>query len=125
MFGAKLNRQPGPLNEDALQMLRDENVKKLTEVETSDDYPLGAALRIHLRQDEINADLKLYAAYLEVSSPNLGTHYYVPTEFVQEYSPTTARLILSVPLSLVETEQWSREPTFIAGHLEKTEELAE
>ncbi len=125
MFGAKLNRQPGPLNEEALQMLRDEKVKKHTKVVTSDDYLLGNALRIHLRKDDINLDLKLYAAYLEVSSRDLGTHFYIPTEFIKEISRPNGRLILSVPLSVVEDELWSRNPTFIAGQLENIEELAE
>jgi len=38
MFGANLNKQPGPLNEEALQMLRDQNVKKFTGVETLDGF---------------------------------------------------------------------------------------
>ena len=124
MFGAKLNRQPGPLNEDALQMLRDQKVKKFTNVLTSNDYLLGMAIRIHHRQDEIDPDLKLYAAYLEVSSRDLGTHFYIPAEFIQEYEPSRGQLVLSVPLSIVEDEMWSREPTFIAGNLENIEQLA-
>jgi hypothetical protein len=124
MFGAKLNRQPGPLNEEALQMLRDEKVKKYTNVVTSDDFLLGTALRILLRQDEINPDLKLYAAYLQVNSRDLGTHFYIPTEFIKEYDPAGGKLILSVPLEIVEDELFSREPTFIAGDFEKREELA-
>ncbi len=123
MHGAQLNRQPGPLNEEALQMLRDEKVKKFTNVLTSDDYALGVALRIHLRQDDIDPELKLYAAYLEVNSRDLGTHFYVPAEFIQDYSPTDKQLTLSVPLSVVGEEQWGRNPTFIAGHLENIEEL--
>lgn len=125
MYGAQLNRQPGPVNQEALQMLRDKQLKKYTEVVTSDDYLLGTALRIYHRQDEINPDLKLYAAYLDVSSRELGTHFYIPTEFIREYSTANGRLVLSVPLSGVEEEQWSRNPTFIAGHLESIEDLAE
>ena len=125
MYGAPLNRQPGPVNEEALQMLRDEGVRKYTEVVTSDDYSLGRALRIHLRQEEINPDLKLYAAYLQVSSRDLGTHFYVPTEFIDQYDSMAGRLLLSVPLSVVEEEQWNRNPTFVAGHIENIEELAQ
>lgn len=124
MFGAKLNRQPGPLNQDALQMLRDEKVKKYTQVVTSDDFLLGVALRIHHRLEEIDPDLKLYAAYLQVSSRDLGTHFYIPTEFIKEYDPAGGKLILSVALEIVEDEIWSREPTFIAGELGEIEELA-
>ena len=37
MTGPKLNRQPGPLNEDALQMLRDKQLNKFSKVVTSDN----------------------------------------------------------------------------------------
>lgn len=125
MFGgANLNKQPGPLNAEALQMLRDQNVKKFTVVETSDGFNLGRALRIHLRRDDINPDLKLYAAYLQVNSPILGSHYFIPTDFIKEYKPEEGKLILSVPEKDVEEEMWNRDPSFIVGHLSEIEELA-
>jgi len=125
MFGAKLNRQPGPVNENALQMLRDKGLKKYSEVKTKDGQLLGSALHLRLRQDEVDADSKLYAAYLEVASLELGTHFYVPTDFVLDYDPEKSQVSLSVPFSTVQDESWNREPTFIAGHQEGTEELAE
>ena len=124
MFGAKLNRQPGPLNENALQMLRDKNLKKFSEVVTSDDTLLGPALHLHLRKEEIDVDLKLYAAYLEVVSHELGTHFYIPTDFIHDYDPASGQVTLSVSFSVVQDELWNREPTFVAGHLENIEELA-
>ena len=125
MFGSKLNRQPGPLIEDALQMLRDKKLKKFSKVVTSDDKMLGNAVHLRLRQDEVNVELKLYAAYLEVASLELGTHFYVPTDFIQEYDPDVGQVLLSVPFSVVQDEIWNREPSFIAGHLEDIEDLAE
>ena len=125
MFGAKLNRHPGPLNENALQMLRDKGLKKYSVVLTSDGQLLGNALHLHLRQDEVDADSKLYAAYLEVASLELGTRYYVPTDFIRDYDPEKDQVGLAVPFSSVQDESWNREPTFIAGHREETEELAE
>ena len=125
MYGAKINRQPGPLNENALQMLRDKQLKKFSKVVTADDILLGNAVHIRLRQDEANADLKLYAAYLDVASIDLGTHFYVPTEFIQEYDPEAGQVLLSVPFSVVQDELWNREPSFVAGQLEEIEELAE
>lgn len=125
MFGPKLNRQPGPLNEEALQMLRDNNLKKFSEVVTSDDQLLGNAVHLRLRQDDINVELKNYAAYLEVASLNLGTHFYIPTEFVKEYDPEANKVLLSTPFSVVQDESWNREPTFIAGHQAEVEDLAE
>ena len=125
MYGAKINRQPGPLNKDALQMLRDKQLKKFSKVVTADDNFLGNAVHIRLRQDEVNADLKLYAAYLDVASLDLGTHFYVPTEFIQEYDPEAEQVLLSVPFSVVQEENWNREPSFVAGNLEEIEELAD
>ena len=58
MYGAKINRQPGPLNENALQMLRDKNLKKFSKVVTSDDNMLGNAVHLRLRQGEANVELK-------------------------------------------------------------------
>ena len=125
MFGPKLNRQPGPLNEEALQMLRDKQLKKFSKVVTSDNNVLGNAIHLHLRQHEVNVDLKNYAAYIDVASLELGTHFYIPTDFVRDYDPESGQVLLSVPFSIIQDESWNREPSFIAGHLAKTEDLAE
>ena len=124
MFGANLNKQPGPLNEEALQMLRDQNVKKFTGVETLDGFKIGPALRLHLRRDDVNPELKLYAAYLQVNSPTLGSHYYIPTDFIKEYNADEGKLILSVPMKDVEEEMWNRDPSFVVGHFAEIVELA-
>ena len=124
-FGPKLNRQPGPLNEDALQMLRDKNLAKFSEVVTADNEPLGNAVHLLLRQDEVNVELKNYSAYLYVANLKMGTHFYIPTDFIQDYDPEISQVSLSVPFSIIQDESWNREPSFIAGHLEEIEELAE
>ena len=123
MFGPKLNRQPGPLNEDALQMLRDKKLTKFSKVVTSDDELLGNAVYLRLPHDEVNVEL--YAAYLEVASLELGTHFYVPTDFVRDYDPEVGQVLLSVPFSVVQDESWNREPSFVASHSEDIEDLAE
>lgn len=125
MFGAKINRQPGPINKDALQMLRDKQLKKFSKVIASDDFMLGNAVHIRLRQDEADVDLKLYAAYLDVANLELGTHFYIPTEFIQAYDPDAGMVSLAVPFSVVMNENWDREPSFVALHLDKREDLAE
>lgn len=125
MFGAKINRQPGPINKDALQMLRDKQLKKFSKVIASDDFMLGNAVHIRLRQDEADVDLKLYAAYLDVANLELGTHFYIPTEFIQAYDPDAGKVSLAVPFSVVMNENWDREPSFVALHLDKREDLAE
>jgi hypothetical protein len=108
-----------------LQMLRDKKLKKFSKVITSDDEVIGNAVHLRLRQDEVNVEMKNYAAYLDVASLELGTHFYVPTDFIQEYNPETSQVTLSVPFSIVQDESWNREPSFIAGHLEEIEDLAE
>lgn len=125
MYGPKLNRQPGPINEEALQMLRDNNLRKFSDVVTSDDELLGHVVHLRLRQDEVNVELKNYAAYLDVASIELGTHFYIPTDFIQDYDPAIGQVVLSVPFSVIQGESWNREPSFIAGHLEEIEDLAE
>ena len=124
MFGAKINRQPGPLNEDALQMLRDKGLKKFAKVITSDDTYLGEVVHLRLRMGEADVDLKLYAAYLDVTRLEIGARYYVPTDFVAGYEPEEERVVLSVPFSVVQDESWDRQPQFIAGHLDQVEALA-
>jgi hypothetical protein len=119
-----LNRQPGPMNENALQMLRDNDLKKGAEVRTSDDELLGRALNLHIRREEVNPDLKLYGAYLEVGNLRIGADYFVPVDFVDAYNPQTNVVELTVPMSAVMAETWDREPAFIAGHQGTTEKLA-
>lgn len=115
-FGPKLNRQPGPIKEDALQMLRDKNLAKFSEVITADGETIGNVVYLLLRQDEVNVELKNYAAYLYLANLKMGTHFYIPTDFIQTYDPEAGQVLLSVPFSAVQDESWNREPTFVAGH---------
>ena len=119
-----LNRQPGPMNEDALQMLREKELKKGADVVTADGEFIGKALRLHHRPDEIDPELKLYGTYLESSNLLIGSHFFVPIDFIADYDSQNLLVSLTVPASAVMAETWDREPTFIAGHLDKAEELA-
>ena len=119
-----LNRQPGPMNENALQMLRDKELKKGADVVTVDGEFMGKALRLHHRPDEVDPNLKLYASYLEAPNLVMGSHIFVPVDFIADYDPQAMRVTLTVPASAVLAETWDREPTFIAGHMDKAEELA-
>ncbi len=124
-FGPKLNRQPGPLNEDALQMLRDKKLAKFSEVVTADGETIGNAIYLLLRQVEVNAELKNYAAYLYLANLKMGTHFYIPTDFIQAYDPEAGQVLLSVPFSVVQDESWNREPSLVAGHQMVKEDLSE
>ena len=119
-----LNRQPGPMNQDALRMLREKELKKGADVVTSDAQVLGKALSFHHRPEEdVAPDLKLYATYLEVPNLVAGSHFYVPVDFVTDFDPVSQRVNLSVPLSAVMDETWDREPSFVAGKQSQAEKL--
>jgi hypothetical protein len=119
-----LNRQPGPMNENALQMLRDKELKKGADVVTADGEQLGKALSIHHRpEDEVDPELKLYGSYLQVPNLMVGSHFYIPVDFIVDYDEEAQRVDLSVPISDVMNETWDREPSFIAGDLGEIEPL--
>ncbi|MFN2138670.1 MAG: hypothetical protein ACK2UK_22130 [Candidatus Promineifilaceae bacterium] len=111
------------MNETALEMLREKELRRGTDVFTSDSQSLGKALAFHYRPDEIDRDLKLYATYLEVSSLLYGSSFYVPVEFVAGYDSGASRVELSVPFSAVMNETWDREPSFVAGRQDTEERL--
>ncbi len=111
-----LNRQPGPMNENALQMLREKALKKGAAVMTADGQSLGKAYALHHRApQEVDADLKLYATYLEVPNILVGSHFYLPVDFIADYNSEAEQVSLSVPFAAVMDETWDREPSFIAG----------
>lgn len=119
-----LNRQPGPINDEALQMLRDKELKKGADVVTADGEILGKALALHHRTpEEVDPDLKLYASYLEVPNFQVGSPFYVPVDFIADYDSDALQVNLSVPLSAVMDETWDREPSFIAGRQDQAERL--
>lgn len=123
MSGAKLNRQPGPMNDGALEMLRETGVRRGTAVYTADGEMLGRVLKIHHRLQDIDPELKLYASYLDVSNLAVGSSLYVPVDFVSGFDPATETINLSVPMSAVVGETWDREPSFIAGQKDRIEPL--
>jgi len=119
-----LNRQPGPMNVDALQMLREKELKKGADVLAADGEFVGKALRLHHRPDDVDPELKLYACYLEASNLLMGSHIFIPVDFIADYDAQANRVTLTVPGRVVLNETWDREPSFIAGHHETSEELA-
>jgi hypothetical protein len=118
-----LNRQPGPMNKNALQMLRERELKKGADVVSADGVFLGKAHRLYHRPDEIDPDLKLYATYLGTSNLKMGSQIYVPVDFIADYDSQNALVTLSVTKSAAMNETWDREPAFIAGHRGTEEEL--
>lgn len=119
-----LNHQPARRNEGALEMLHEKKLRKYADVYTADNQHIGLALRIRHRTEDINPDLKLYAAYLELTSIELGSKTYIPTDFIADYNPGTNRVSLVVPLKTVADETWNREPQFVASGQGRVEELS-
>lgn len=123
MSGGGNNRQPGPINQSALEMLRERQLSKYTDLITADGQKLGQILRLRHRQEEIDPQLKYYASYFEVYNPLIGSHLYVPVDFVDQYDGETNQVVLSVTEDVVGRELWYREPTFIAGGQDLIENL--
>jgi hypothetical protein len=111
------------MNENALQMLREKELKKGADVVTADGVFLGKAVRLYHRVDEIDPELKLYAAYLGISNLKMGNQIFIPVDFIADYDPQNAQVTLTVSKSAAMSETWDREPTFIAGRRDTVENL--
>ncbi len=118
-----LNRQPGPMNVDALQMLREKGLKRGADVVAADGEFVGKAFRLHHRPDDIDPELKLYASYLEATNLVMGSHIFIPVDFIADFDPTANRVTLTVPGRVVLNETWDRAPSFVARHRDKAEDL--
>lgn len=92
----------------------DLDIKKLEEVWTAEDKKLGLAQQLFLRQGEVNPELQLYAAYLEVENFDYGEGFYIPTDFISGRDQETGHLILSVTIDQVMNNTWFRMPDFVA-----------
>lgn len=111
---------------DSIDMLREKNLKKYTEVFTEDGERIGVVLRfVHRPIEEVDPMLRLYRTYLVVQSIVLGGPAFIPTVYVAGYDPAAGRLNLAVNLNTLEEELWNREPDFAARGLGVYEELAE
>jgi hypothetical protein len=86
----------------------------LEKVWTADGEILGLAQRLFHRQNGVRPSLLQYQSYLEVGNYELGTSYFVPTDFIEDRDPLTSDLSLSVSFRSVQERTWSRMPTFIA-----------
>ena len=122
-MSSPLNRQPAPRNEMAVEMLREKKLKKYAAVVTSDGHPVGTALRLRYRTEDIDPALKLYASYLEVMGAGLGNQSYIPTDFIADYDPEEDVVTLAVTDDIIKDETWNRAPTFIARREDTAEQL--
>lgn len=116
--------QPQPV--ETIDLLREQNLKKYTNVFTSDGERIGITMRfVHRPILEANDDLKLYRSYLVVQSIVLGGTSFIPTVFIGDYDPLGNRLNLTVELETMAEETWNRKPDFVAHGNGVYEELPE
>ena len=111
---------------ESIDMLRSKDLKKYTEVYTSDGERIGVTLRfVHRPIEDVNEELRLYRTYLVVQSILLGGPAYIPTVYIADYKATDNRLDLAVDMHTLKEETWNREPDFVIRGLGVFEELPE
>ena len=111
---------------ETIDMLRSQNLKKYTDVFTSDGERIGVVMRfVHRPIEDVNEELRLYRTYLVLQSIVLGGLTYVPTVYIAAYDPAGNRLNLAADLNTLAEETWNREPDFVVRGLGVYEELPE
>lgn len=111
---------------DSIDMLREKNLKKYSEIFTDGGERIGVALRfVHRPVEDVDPMVRLYRTYLVVQSILLGGPAYIPTVYIAAYDPAAGRVNLAVNLNTLEEELWNREPDFVAYGRGVYEELAE
>ena len=99
--------------------------QKLDEVWTSDGQKLGLAQRLFHRAEDAEPANLLYESYLEVENFELGSTYFVPTDFIEEVEGESEKLMLSKSFSEVQEKTWFRMPIFAARGDGREESLPE
>lgn len=99
-------------------------IKKLEEVWTADGRLLGTAQKLYHRLQGVNPAEMLFATYLKVENFDLGTTFFVPTDYLENQNSGEDRLRLSVSLARAQAFNWDRLPTFLARGEGKEESLA-
>ena len=99
--------------------------KRLSEVRTSDGYRLGLGQRLFRRISGVNAADLLYEKYLEVENYDLGSTYFIPTDFIEDEESGPGVIMLSRTFDQVQENTWYRMPTFVARGEGEIESLPE
>ena len=99
--------------------------RKLDVVWTSDGKKLGLAQRLFHRTEGVEPANLLYESYLEVENFELGSTYFVPTDFIEERDAESGKLKLSKSFSEVQEKTWFRMPIFAARGDGREESLPE
>jgi hypothetical protein len=99
--------------------------RKLDEVWTSDGQKLGLAQRLFHRTEGVEPAILLYESYLEVENFELGSTYFVPTDFIEEGEGESGKLKISKSFNEVQELTWFRMPIFAARGDGREESLYE
>lgn len=98
-------------------------LKKSNEIWTKDGQKLGHPHRIYHRIRDINPALRLYADYVHIVSFELGIHFYIPLDFINDHNPGNEHITLTVPMKTVQRNTWDRLPDFVARGEAEREDL--
>lgn len=100
------------VQQDNTRMAR--HLERLAEIWSRDGIMLGLTQRRFRRIEGVNPGLLLYEHYVEVENYELGTVYFVPTDFIDDQISERDKAFLTVPYAEVLKRTWDRMPTFIA-----------
>ncbi|MFN2189144.1 MAG: hypothetical protein ACK2T3_10295 [Candidatus Promineifilaceae bacterium] len=98
-------------------------MKKLQTIWTSDDRKLGLAQRLFHRIEGVEPKVLLYGTYLQVENFELGSTYFIPTDFLIEEASEEGKLRVSKTFQEIQQLTWFRMPTFIASGKGREEPL--
>jgi hypothetical protein len=89
-------------------------VKVNDEVRTRDGFKLGYARRWHFRPDEdVDPEVLLFAAYLQVENFELGDTFFVPDVYVVGQDDHGDFVLIDATMKQVEQWTWTRMPDFM------------
>lgn len=100
-------------------------VRRLVPVWTSDGRKLGLGQRLYRRTEGVDPANLLYERYLEVENYELGSTYFVPTDFIGEKDDAPGELKLNKTFREVQDCTWFRMPDFVVRGQCQEEPLSE
>ena len=98
-------------------------MRKLDAIWTSDDQKLGLAQRLFHRLEDAEPENLLFETYLEIENYDLGSNYFVPTDFIDVSEGTEAELVVNKTFQEIQELTWFRMPAFVAAGKGREESL--
>jgi hypothetical protein len=106
-------------------MIKELFVKKLDAIWTSDGKKLGLAQRLFYRTEGVEPKQLLFEVYLEIENFELGSNYFVPTDFIVEKEDGVGDPVVSKSFQEIQELTWFRMPAFVAAGEGREEALPE